>query len=105
LRLSDFLAKLMRLPLRFFDSKNVGGIMQRIGGDRIKSFFTGSSQVVMLFFYQHFTQKSDFFFQRGNIFFVLLNDSANVRLCIIAVVFVNNIGGFFAKYHRICFGK
>jgi ATP-binding cassette subfamily B protein len=40
--ISDFLAKLMRLPLRFFDSKNVGDIMQRIGdNDKIKSFLTG----------------------------------------------------------------
>jgi ATP-binding cassette subfamily B protein len=29
--ISDFLAKLMRLPLRFFDTKMVGDIMQRIG--------------------------------------------------------------------------
>ena len=28
--ISDFLAKLMKLPLQFFDSKNVGDIMQRI---------------------------------------------------------------------------
>ena len=42
--ISDFLAKLMRLPLRFFDSKMVGDIMQRIGDhSRIESFMTGSS--------------------------------------------------------------
>ena len=42
--ISDFLTKLMKLPLRFFDSKNVGDIMQRIGdNDRIKSFLTGSA--------------------------------------------------------------
>ena len=42
--ISDFLAKMMKLPLRFFDSKNVGDIMQRIGdNDRIKSFLTGNS--------------------------------------------------------------
>jgi len=42
--ISDFLAKLMRLPMRFFDSKNVGDIMQRIGdNERIKSFLTGNS--------------------------------------------------------------
>ncbi len=27
--ISDFLAKLMKLPLRFFDSKNIGDIMQK----------------------------------------------------------------------------
>ena len=41
--ISDFLSKLMRLPIVFFDSKMVGDIMQRIGDyDRIQSFLTGS---------------------------------------------------------------
>ena len=42
--ISDFLAKLMRLPLHFFDTKMMGDIMQRIGDhNRIESFMTGSS--------------------------------------------------------------
>ena len=42
--ISDFLAKLTRLPLRFFDTKMVGDILQRIGDhQRIESFLTGSS--------------------------------------------------------------
>lgn len=41
--ISDFLNKLMRLPIAFFDSKMVGDIMQRIGDySRIQSFMTGS---------------------------------------------------------------
>lgn len=41
--ISDFLAKLMRLPISFFDSKMVGDIMQRIGDhSRIQTFLTGS---------------------------------------------------------------
>lgn len=41
--ISDFLGKLMRLPISFFDSKHVGDIMQRIGDNsRIQSFLTGS---------------------------------------------------------------
>ena len=41
--ISDFLGKLMRLPIAFFDSKMVGDIMQRIGDhSRIQSFLTGS---------------------------------------------------------------
>ena len=41
--ISDFLAKLMRLPIAFFDSRMVGDIMQRIGDhNRIQSFLTGS---------------------------------------------------------------
>lgn len=40
---SDFLTKLMRLPIAFFDIKMVGDIMQRIGDNsRIQSFLTGS---------------------------------------------------------------
>ena len=42
--ISDFLYKLMRLPLGFFDSKFVGDLMQRIGDQRrIESFLTQST--------------------------------------------------------------
>lgn len=47
--ISDFLTKLMRLPIRFFDSKNVGDILQRIGDhSRIESFLIGSSFSIAL---------------------------------------------------------
>ncbi|MDR2993325.1 MAG: hypothetical protein LBV11_05750 [Bacillus cereus] len=37
--ISDFLRKLMKLPIRFFDTKNMGDILQRIGDHgRIESF-------------------------------------------------------------------
>jgi ATP-binding cassette, subfamily B, bacterial len=42
--ISDFLIKLMKLPMAFFDSKNLGDIMQRIGDhSRIEQFLTTSS--------------------------------------------------------------
>jgi ABC-type bacteriocin/lantibiotic exporters, contain an N-terminal double-glycine peptidase domain len=42
--ISDFLSKLMRLPIRFFDTKMIGDIMQRIGDHRrVESFMTGTS--------------------------------------------------------------
>jgi ATP-binding cassette subfamily B protein len=42
--ISDFLIKLMRLPISFFDTKMLGDIMQRIGDHtRIQNFLTGSS--------------------------------------------------------------
>lgn len=42
--ISDFLIKLMRLPIRFFDTKMVGDIQQRIGDhQRIQSFLTGAT--------------------------------------------------------------
>ena len=41
--ISDFLIKLMKLPISFFDVKLVGDIMQRIGDhNRIKTFLTDS---------------------------------------------------------------
>ncbi len=41
--IAGFLAKLMKLPISFFDVKQVGDIMQRIGDHkRIQSFLTGS---------------------------------------------------------------
>ena len=42
--ISDFLFKLMKLPIAFFDTKMIGDIMQRIGDhSRIQNFLTGSS--------------------------------------------------------------
>jgi ATP-binding cassette subfamily B protein len=41
--ISDFLLKLMRLPISYFDTKMVGDIMQRIGDhNRIQTFLSGS---------------------------------------------------------------
>lgn len=46
--ISDFLTKLMKLPLQFFDTKNTGDIMQRISDhDRIKQLLTGSSLIIV----------------------------------------------------------
>lgn len=53
--ISDFLAKLLRLPMNYFDSKNTGDIMQRIGDhDRIQSFLTGSSISTFFSFFNFF---------------------------------------------------
>ena len=53
--ISDFLAKLMKLPLHFFDTKMVGSIMQRIGDhERIKNFLTGSSISTLFSFVSFF---------------------------------------------------
>lgn len=42
--ISDFLIKLMKLPIRFFDTKMIGDIHQRIGDhSRIQSFLTGTT--------------------------------------------------------------
>jgi len=53
--ISDFLTKLMKLPLHFFDSKNIGDIMQRIKDhDRIKDFMTGTSLTTLFSFFNFF---------------------------------------------------
>ncbi len=45
---SDFLIKIMKLPLGFFDSKNIGDLMQRIQDhQRLQSFLTVSSLNVL----------------------------------------------------------
>jgi len=42
--ISDFLIKLMKLPIRFFDTKMIGDIMQRIrDNSRIQNFLTSST--------------------------------------------------------------
>lgn len=46
--LSDFLIKLMKLPIGFFDAKMVGDLLQRIGDhNRIEAFLTGSTLSVI----------------------------------------------------------
>lgn len=46
--ISDFLRKLMKLPLRFFDTKNVGDILQRIGDHgRIESFLINTPFTIL----------------------------------------------------------
>lgn len=46
--ISDFLIKLMKLPIGFFDTKMIGDLMQRIGDHtRIENFLTASSLQVL----------------------------------------------------------
>ena len=53
--ISDFLTKLMKLPLRYFDTKMTGDIMQRIGDHgRIESFLTGNSISTLFSFINFF---------------------------------------------------
>ena len=61
--ISDFLIKLMKLPLHFFDTKLLGDLMQRIRDhNRIRSFLMGSSITTLfsfvnffIFMLRHFT--------------------------------------------------
>jgi ATP-binding cassette subfamily B protein len=49
--ISDFLIKLMKLPIRFFDSKMIGDILQRIhDNSRIQDFLTSSTLSILFSF-------------------------------------------------------
>lgn len=53
--ISDFLSKLLKLPIAFFDSKSIGDILQRIDDhDRIQSFMTGSTLLTLFSFFNFF---------------------------------------------------
>jgi ATP-binding cassette, subfamily B, bacterial len=53
--ISDFLIKLMKLPLKFFDTKMVGDILQRISDhSRIEAFLTGNSVSTLFSFFSFF---------------------------------------------------
>lgn len=50
--ISDFLIKLMQLPLSFFDTKMIGDLLQRISDHRrIERFLTGSTLSILLSFF------------------------------------------------------
>ncbi len=89
--ISDFLAKLMRLPIRYFDTKMTGDIMQRIGDHgRIESFLTGNSIGTLFSFVN---------------FFVFSFILAYYNLTILGIFLLGNILYiiwilFFMKYRR-----
>jgi ATP-binding cassette subfamily B protein len=51
---SDFLIKLMRLPIRFFDTKLTGDLMQRIGDNQRVEHFLTSSTLSTIFSFVNF---------------------------------------------------
>ena len=78
--ISDFLQKITSMPLHFFDSKNIGDIMQRIGDHgRIKSFLMGKSInivfslvnfVVFVFILAYYNKQVLTIFIIGNVLYV-----------------------------------
>lgn len=75
--ISDFLTKLMKLPLRFFDAKNIGDIMQRIGDhSRIQAFMTGSTLTTVFSFFNFFVFAIILAYYNLTIFFVFLAGNA-----------------------------
>lgn len=71
--ISDFLLKLLNLPMRFFDSKKTGDIMQRIGDHgRIESFLTGTSVGTLFSFVNFFVFAGILAWYNRTILFVFL---------------------------------
>ncbi|MCE7063213.1 peptidase domain-containing ABC transporter [Dyadobacter sp. CY343] len=71
--LSDFLIKLMRLPISFFDVRQFGDIMQRIGDhQRIQTFLTGQALNLLFSFFNLFVFGAVLAFYSLQIFTVAL---------------------------------
>ena len=53
--ISDYIAKMFKLPISFFNTKSTGDIIQRIGDhSRIRTFFTGSTLGILFSFVSFF---------------------------------------------------
>lgn len=53
--IADFITKMLRLPISFFESKKTGDILQRIGDhSRIQNFFTATSISTLFSFFNFF---------------------------------------------------
>jgi len=74
--ISDFLIKLMRLPLSFFDTKMIGDLLQRISDHRrIEQFLTGSTLSILLSFFNVIIFGIVLLIYNVNIFLVFLVSS------------------------------
>ncbi len=71
--ISDFLVKLLKLPIKYFDSKAVGDISQRVGDHhRIESFLTGAALTSLFSIINILIFASILFFYNASIFFSFL---------------------------------
>ena len=75
--LSDYLAKLMRLPFSYFDTRLTGDILQRIDDhDRIQTFLTGSSLSLILSLFNIVVFGAVILIYDWRIFFIFMLGSA-----------------------------
>ncbi|MDR3047102.1 MAG: peptidase domain-containing ABC transporter, partial [Bacteroidales bacterium] len=71
--ISDFLGKLMRLPIRFFDTRHLGDLVQRIGDNsRIKSLLSGSFITIFFSIANFIIFASIMIFYNYRIFFIFM---------------------------------
>ena len=75
--ISDFLAKLMKLPMGYFDTKMTGDILQRINDHtRIQNFLTGSSLSVVFSMFNLVVFGIVLLLYSGMIFLIFMGGSA-----------------------------
>ncbi|WP_428330732.1 peptidase domain-containing ABC transporter [Mucilaginibacter sp.] len=75
--LTDFLIKLMKLPMSFFDTKMTGDIMQRMSDQRnIQSFLTGSTLTTIFSMFNLLVFSVVLAYYNAGIFFVFAVSSA-----------------------------
>ncbi len=90
--ISDYLQKLMKLPLGFFDSRNTGDLLQRIGDHRrIENFLTQSSLSILISAFNILIFGLVLFIYSVNIFLIFLISS---------VIYISWIT-FFLKRRRV----
>jgi len=83
--LTDFLIKLMKLPMSFFDTKMTGDIMQRMSDQgRIQGFLTGSTLSIIFSLFNLVIFAGVLAYYNVNIFFIFLVSSALYSLWVIA---------------------
>jgi ATP-binding cassette subfamily B protein len=75
--ISDFLIKLMKLPVGFFDTKLIGDLMQRIGDHhRIENFLTSETLNILFSFFNIIIFGAVLAFYSWTIFFIFLVGSS-----------------------------
>lgn len=83
--LTDFLIKLMKLPMSFFDTKMTGDIMQRMNDQkRIESFLTGSTLNTVFSMFNLVIFTAVLAYYNVNIFIIFLASSILYSLWVIA---------------------
>ena len=83
--LTDFLIKLMKLPMSFFDTKMTGDIMQRMNDQkRIESFLTGPTLNIIFSLFNLVIFTVVLAYYNLNIFFIFLLSSVLYSLWVIA---------------------
>jgi len=75
--ISDFLQKLLKLPLSFFETKSIGDILQRLGDNtRIQSYVTGSLFTIIISIVNFIVFSAIMLYYNSVIFIVFMTGNA-----------------------------